>query len=39
MEQIDFMHQDISIFEKTELTDIDLLNAVDLLSYPAAASP
>ena len=39
MEQIDFMHQDISIFEETKLTDTDLLNDVDLLSYPAAASP
>ena len=37
MEQIDFMNQEISAFEETELTDIDLLNAVELLSYPAAA--
>ena len=37
MEQIDFMNQEISVFEETELTDTDLLNAVELLSYPAAA--
>ena len=38
MEQIGFMNQDISIFDETELTDTDFLNAVELLSYPAAAS-
>ena len=37
IEQIDFMNQDISIFDETDLNDLDLLNTVELLSDPAAA--
>ena len=38
IEQIDFMNQDVSIIDETDLNDLDLLNAVELLSDTAAAS-